>query len=263
MKSLILLVEYDGSDFCGFQSQKNSISVQDSIESAYSTIFGEASRLVAAGRTDAGVHAKGQVVSFHIEKEINIPIDKIPKAFNGNLPKSIRISQASVINGDFSARFDARFREYNYFLSLKDSPFEGRFSSYLRFPISKKLLFDSAEIFLGKKDFTTFSKFNESNRHPICEVVVSRWSEINDNLLKFEIKSNRFIYGMVRAIVGAMTDIARGKRTIEETKIALEKRDRAYASPLADPRGLILNRIYYPEKFNLFNNSSESSYEKD
>lgn len=253
MTTLILIVEYDGTNFSGWQVQDNvSNTVQAKIDEAIFYSCGQKYSSIGSGRTDTGVHSAGQVVSIK-DFTSKIPLLKLKQVLNGFLPEDIRIKEVYETELAFNARIDAIQREYVYNLCIEQSVFNSRFSAYMKYKFDTEKLFDSAEIFIGEYDFTTFSKINESTKTYICDVIYSKWDEIDKYNYQFKIVANRFVYGMVRSIVGAMIDVGRGKRTKHELKEALLKQDRALASPFAPAKGLILNKVYYPEKFQYLN----------
>ena len=251
MATLILYLQYDGTYYSGWQIQKNALTVQQVVETAIEKVTSKYYSSNASGRTDAGVHARCQVVSVKIGNEFTLPESKITVAINSKLPRDVRVIYAKIYDGYFNARHDAAQREYEYLLSTVYNPFDRLYVSHIKYPINKDLLFASAELFLGKHDFTTFSKFNPDNKKPVCDVTYCSWEGITQQKFKLTIRANHFLYGMVRSIAGAMIEIARGKRTFDEISAAFEKKDRLYNSALAPPQGLYLNKVYYPEKFGL------------
>lgn len=251
MATLVLYLQYDGTNYSGWQIQKNALTVQQVVESAIEKVTSKYYSSNASGRTDAGVHARCQVVSLKIGDEFTLPESKITTAINSKLPRDVRVTYSKIYEGYFHARHDAGFREYEYLLSTCFNPFERLYVSNMKYPINKDLLFAAAELFRGKHDFTTFSKFNPDNKKPVCDVTFCSWENITEHKFRLAIRANHFLYGMVRSIVGAMIEIARGKRTFNEIAVAFEKKDRLYNSALAPPQGLYLNKVYYPEKFGL------------
>jgi tRNA pseudouridine38-40 synthase len=252
MRTLVLKIEYDGANYAGWQRQPNATTVQECIEKALARISGRELNAVAAGRTDAGVHAAGQITHTYLKRQFPVREEKIRKAMNANLPRDIRIRAAGIINRKFNARFDAVAREYSYSLITRDSVFLNHFATYYKYPIRAEILNRAAEIFIGKNDFTSFSKFNAETKHYICNVDVCRWERVEPILWRLSIRADRFVYGMVRGVTGAMLDYARGKRSAESILSALENPSREGQSPLAPPQGLILEKIYYPSDLELF-----------
>lgn len=245
-ETLLLRIEYDGTRYAGWQYQENAHSVQEVLQQAMQKIIGLNLPIVGAGRTDSGVHARGQIAHIVLPEPIGIPENKIPVAFNTRLPKDIRVTGGQYFKRPIHARYDACAREYSYLMSSSDSVFGRHFRWFMPFPYDADALFESSSIFLGKHDFTTFSKRNDDTPRYDCNVEICRWSRIDADSVRLQIKSDRFVYGMVRALVGVMLEIARKRRTFEEVARALDVRDRAFCSPLAAPEGLTLEAIYYP-----------------
>jgi tRNA pseudouridine38-40 synthase len=249
MQTLVFVIEYDGANFSGWQIQPNARSVQEELEIALYNLYKERINVVGSGRTDAGVHAFGQVASAEI-KNVLIPENKIIRALNAKLPDCIKIINAKYFPFKFHARFDAVEREYVYFLSNDVSVFKRNYVSIYPLPFDKQKLFEIAPIFTGIKDFTTLSKINKDIHNNICNVTVSEWEENGYGEMVYRIRANHFLYGMVRAVVGIMLDYARGKRTREEIQKAIEKKERNLASAFAPPQGLFLSRVFYNEEIN-------------
>lgn len=257
MKKLIIKIEYDGGRYGGWQRQKNNNSIQEEIENALNLISGfkpdeRIVKITGAGRTDAGVHARGQVAHCDLPDQFRIPKRRICSALNSRLPEDIRISASLVRDMEFNSRFDAIAREYSYTFTQTESVFTRSYAPLVRFPIDFNLLNKCAAIFLGEHDFTTFSKHNPATHSYICNVKICEWQEYETGLFKLRIKADRFVYGMVRSLTGVMIDAARGKRTLDNIKESLDKKDRKFISPVAPAKGLILERIYYPEEMGIF-----------
>ncbi len=247
MHSIALLIEYDGTRYSGWQKQPGSLTIQGALESAWKSIGEDEMPVVGAGRTDAGVHASGQVAHIHQDNAPRIAHEKIIPAMNANLPRDIRLIDARVIPGRFHARFDALAREYSYSVTSEPSVFYRHFAAYFKIPYNKELLFSSASVFIGEHDFTSFSKYNADTENYVCKVEKCEWSELENGILRLRIKADRFVYGMVRCVVGAMMDAARGKRDVKELSKALVSKNRSLSSPLAPANGLVLEKIYYLE----------------
>ncbi|MFP4529070.1 MAG: tRNA pseudouridine(38-40) synthase TruA [Candidatus Kapaibacterium sp.] len=252
MKTLVLRIEYDGASYAGWQRQPNAMTVQEAVETALMRISGDKLNAIAAGRTDSGVHARGQVTHTYLNKEFPVREEKIRKAMNANLPRDIRINGAAIINRKFNARFDASAREYSYSIITRDSVFLNHFATYYKFPINPELMNGAAELFVGSHDFTSFSKFNAETKHYVCNVDICRWERVEPIMWRLTIRADRFVYGMVRGVTGAMLDFARGKRSIGSIRRALDNPSREGQSPLAPPEGLTLEKIFYPPDLDLF-----------
>ena len=248
MNTLVLRIEYDGSDFGGWQFQKNAPTIQESLEKAIGKICGQRFSATGAGRTDAGVHARGQVASILLDDFLfPVPEKKIPLAVNKYLPKAIRINAAKILDYQFNARFDAIGREYSYTISTRFSVFSTRFSTYIKYPIDEQLLLKSSDLFIGLHDFTTFSKNNEETKSYVCSVEKCEWEKIDQITYRLHFRADRFVYGMVRACTGAMIDIARARKSIEQVTAELQQCDRRFISPLQPPQGLVLEEVFYGE----------------
>jgi tRNA pseudouridine38-40 synthase len=249
LKTLALVVEYDGTDFSGWQIQPNARTVQESIEHALQKLTGESLRIIGAGRTDAGVHARGQVAHTIIGEEFTIPLNKIAIAINSVLPKDIRIVKSNLFKKKFHARFDAIAREYSYTLSTKESVFTRHFTTYFKYSIDFQKLCQVSEVFVGQHDFTTFSKINSSTQSYICIVEKCFWEELDKSRYRLHIKADRFVYGMVRALTGAMLEFACNRIRIDDIRSALTAKDRSLCPALAEPQGLVLEKVYYPKEY--------------
>lgn len=245
-KRLALLVEYDGTHYAGWQRQQNALSVQEAVEQAVWKTVGIHCDVIGAGRTDAGVHGSGQVAHCRVPDSFAIPSRKIAVAINTRLPRDIRIAAAVLTDSSFHARFDASAREYSYAVSQSQSVFYRHYTWQPRFPLKTELLQETADCFLGTHDFTTFSKLNADTQSYVCSIELSSWRRVAEEHWVYTVRANRFVYGMVRSLVGVMVDVARGKRTLEEVREALTRADRMLKSPLAPACGLVLRRVYYP-----------------
>lgn len=246
-RRLALLVEYDGTHYSGWQRQVNALSIQEVLERAVQAAVGEHCSVIGAGRTDAGVHGGGQVAHCRIPDHFAIPQQKIAVALNTRLPRDIRIIAAVLTDKPFHARFDASAREYSYAISQSQSVFYRHYTWQPRFSLNVGLLHKAAEVFLGSHDFTTFSKLNTDTKSYNCTVEVSSWRRVAREHLIYTVRGDRFVYGMVRSLVGTMVEVAQGKRTLEEVQESLGRTDRSLNSPLAPAKGLVLRRVYYPD----------------
>src|SRR5690606_16713052 len=171
----------------GYQIQKNLLTVQGELESTIAKVCKKYYTIHPAGRTDSGVHANSQFVSFTVGDEFTLPHNKIGLAINSKLPFDIRVNYAKVYNGRFHARFDALHREYIYLLSTEFNVFQKDLVSFIKFPINRDILFESADIFLKKADFTTYSKLNPDNINPVCNVTICEWEYLSENLFKLTV----------------------------------------------------------------------------
>ncbi len=259
MTTLILQIEYDGTDFCGWQIQPNGRTVMEDVEKAIAKVFGKEVRLVGAGRTDAGVHATGMVASSIIDFTPRVEEIRAVRAINSQLQQDVRIKKAIYYDGKFHARFDAEAREYSYHLIRKTSVFHRKFAYTCTLPMDENILFKSAELFVGKRDFTTFSKVNPSIKKNICDVQICYWEKVSADHYILHIKADHFLYGMVRSLTGAMLEAARNYKSLDEIKSALESCDRKLNSALAPANGLFFEKAFYPEIFKNFESEEEEA----
>ncbi len=247
MGNLRFDLEYDGTRFAGWQRQappNEARTVQGELESALARILQEEVSVIGAGRTDAGVHARGQVANARIGRE-DIAPEELRRALRGVLPRDMVCARVSAVPDAFHARYDARKRMYSY--TITHSPRAiGRFYAWeVGWKLDDAVLERAANAIVGAHDFTSFSKAHGAAKHHRCTVASSRWSR-NGSERRFEIAADRFVYSMVRALVGAMVAAARGKITVEEFRAILEACDRRRnTNPLAPPHGLCLEEIQY------------------
>ncbi len=243
-KRYFLEISYKGAPFHGWQIQKNAFTIQECIESALSTYFREKISILGSGRTDTGVNAAMQVCHFDWNGEIDRT--RFLKAINGILPKEIAIYGIREVKANSHARFDATSRSYFYRVIFQKNPFleDLAWLSYFTPDVKKMNL--AAEALLFHDDFECFSKVRTEVKHFRCKIHSAHWEERDGELL-FHITANRFLRGMVRAIVGTLMEIGLGKRSPEEMNEIILSKDRKKAGKSAPARGLFLSRIKYPE----------------
>jgi tRNA pseudouridine38-40 synthase len=243
MENIKLLIEYDGSDYVGWQIQPNGASIQGELERALGEILQEPIATVAAGRTDAGVHARGQVASFKTSKHMSLEL--IHRGVNGLLPPQIVVLSAEKVPDAFHARFSARARVYRYHLGLRLTALRRSQCWYVGgFKIREDLLRQCGSLILGERDFSSFCKVDTNVDHFRCTVERASWQKIDTELV-FDIRANRFLYGMVRALVGTMVEVARGHREFAQFQEILDAKDRTRAGASAPAKGLFLEEIIY------------------
>jgi len=238
-----LVIEYDGSEFHGWQVQRSHRTVQGEIETALKRLARGPVRIAGAGRTDAGCHAAGQVAS--VKFSTRLPTDRLRLALNALLPGDVRVVEAAEVEPEFHARFDAMRRAYRYVIEPRAIPIRRRYAWAHAVHAGVAALNEATRPLLGAHDFTTFSKQGSENGGPRCRVTRARWSG-RGGRLRFDIESDRFLYTMVRRIVSTVvraSETGAGPRAIES---ALEARDRRLAAPPAPAHGLYLMRVRYP-----------------
>jgi tRNA pseudouridine38-40 synthase len=237
-----IIIQYDGSNYAGWQEQENANTVQETIKNSINTILREDVNLIGSGRTDAGVHALGQVANFKTRHELDIY--KFQHSLNSVLPDDISIRKTDKAEESFHSRFDAKKRNYLYFISRNKSPFFNSYSFQYRGKIEIDLLNRLSISFIGEKDFTSFSKKNSETKNKSCIIHHARWREKND-LIIFLIQANRFLHGMVRTITGTLLRAMEkdlGEDYIDEI---FSKKDREAAAEAVPAKGLFLYKVSY------------------
>ena len=240
-----IYLSFKGTDFHGWQIQPNGNSVQQELENALGVLLQEKVAVSGAGRTDAGVHAKLMIA--HFETDNIIVIDKFIYNVNKILSSSISIISLREVKLDFHARFDALSRTYHYYISPEKDPFKFEITHQYKQPINIDLMNSAANHLLGKKDFSCFSKSKTQTFTNDCELLKAEWTE-KEGLFVFEIKANRFLRNMVRAVVGTLLEVNEGKRTVESIPDLIASRNRSSAGGSVPAKGLFLVDIEYPLK---------------
>ena len=244
MNNYKLTIEYDGSNYAGWQIQKNADTVQQKIIDAVEVILKEKVNLIGSGRTDAGVHALGQVANFRTAKEIDER--KFQYSLNAILPKDISIKNLESVGEDFHARFDAKSRSYIYLFSHNKSPFFDKYS--LLMPsvnkISIGILNEKSKYLLGEHDFTSLSKKNVELDEKKCTITEIHWRRTRDKTI-FYITANRFLHGMVRTILGTLIYAAEKNLDQNYFNELLNKMNREEAEESVPAKGLFLYKVRY------------------
>jgi len=241
-RNIKILLEYDGSRYHGWQIQENGITVQQKVEEAIFNLSGEKRRVIAAGRTDAGVHARGQVANFLLEKDL--PIHKVEMGLNAHLPRDIVVKAAEEVSPEFNARFSARKRVYQYYISPVPTAIMRKYCWQFFRKFNPDVLHSLAEKIIGDHDFGAFARLEVQSNHKRCIVYESRWFR-ERGLWVYRIVANRFLHGMVRTIVGTMMDVAVGNYSEADFLTIFQSRNRLKAGPAAPARGLFLEEVIY------------------
>ena len=236
-------LSYSGTNYSGWQVQPNGISVQQILNEKISLKLGVPIELTGAGRTDAGVHASYFIAHFDCEKKINT---SFIEEMNRFLPHDIALQNIKMVIPEAHARFSAISRTYKYQISRTKNPFLFEFSDYYQGKLDIEKMNKAAASLTKIKDFTSFSKLHGNNKTNNCNVTKAIWEEEND-ILVFTISADRFLRNMVRAIVGTLLDVGKGKLTVSEFKNIIENKDRQKASSSAPAKGLSLTFVEYPE----------------
>ena len=241
------LVEYDGADFAGWATQPGARTVEGTLAEALSTVLRQPVKMSVAGRTDAGVHASGQVVSFDADTDL-LPAQISYKA-TAVLPKDLALRRCVAAPDGFDARRDARSRSYEYRLVNDEirSPLKRHRASYVARPLDFDSLLETARLVVGTRDFGAFTPSRTYHVRFERVVTLSRWARSGD-LLTYHITADSFLYGMVRSLVGTMLEVAGGKRDLEGFGRLLSGAHRSEAGPGAPSRGLTLVGVGYGER---------------
>ncbi len=218
-RNIKLTIEYEGTNYSGWQSQQNASTIQDKITEAIASVTGQRVNLIGAGRTDTGVHALGQVANFNIEH--NIETERFRDAINYYLPDDIRIVESVQVDDEFHARFDAKFRRYRYLVGLKPTAIY-RTQRWFQKSLDRDILSKAAEIIKGEHDFKVFCILASRKEDNRCIIEHSQWCQIGP-LLVYEIRGNRFLHSMVRSLVGAMVNIARTDKDLNPQNLTLDR----------------------------------------
>lgn len=237
-------LSYKGTAYCGWQRQPNAPSVQQTIEEALSTILRESVEVVGAGRTDTGVHAAFYVAHFDTSKPIAQPEDFVYH-LNALLPEDVAFGRIYPVAESAHARFDATEREYRYYIEPRKNPFTRATSWQLTTPLDVEAMNKAAKVLLTTEDFTTFAKLGSNNTNNICHIFRAEWIEIECGMLVFVFRANRFLRNMVRAVVGTLVDVGRGKISPEEFAAIVASRDLSRSSSSAPAAGLFLTDVRY------------------
>jgi tRNA pseudouridine38-40 synthase len=239
-----LTIEYDGTNYCGWQIQPNGESIQAVLERAVSTFVGTPTRITGSGRTDAGVHALGQVVNFFSEKEYEP--HRIRRALNALTPFDISIKEVEIVPDSFDARRDGRSRIYEYHIlnRLTASPFHLNRAWHLHEPLDVAAMGAAISCLIGKRDFSSFRAAGCDAAHPVREVYANSLVRRGE-LLVYSIEATAFLRHMVRNIVGTIAEVGLGLRTAQSFVELLEARDRTKAGITAPAHGLFLVEVKY------------------
>ncbi len=245
MQRVKCIISYDGTNFCGFQIQPNDRTVQGEIENALKKVHkGIDIPIAAAGRTDAAVHAYGQVI--HFDTPLNIAVERWPNVFRGILPEDITIRSAHLVPSTFHARFDSKKKEYRYRVLTSRTPdvFRRNFTFHYYYPLDVEAMKRAAQYLIGTHDFTSFSGSKTVVEDKVRTIFILDVIQINDEVL-FRVVGDGFLYNMVRLLVGTLLEVGRKKRKPEEIMDILEKKKRGVSGKKAPGHGLYLWEVSY------------------
>ncbi|MBU0683971.1 MAG: tRNA pseudouridine(38-40) synthase TruA [Candidatus Omnitrophota bacterium] len=244
MRNIKLTIAYDGTNYKGWQLQKNGTTIQGKIEEAIEKTFKKKHRIYSAGRTDSGVHAQGQIA--HFKTSVPVPMNKIPSIINTVLPPDIAIKNAKKVSTDFHAQFDAKQKHYRYYIlnSLKREAFKERYAWRVSYNLNVSLMREAAKALIGKHDFKSFQAVDKRERLSVRNIF-SITVKKQKAFIVIDIKGDGFLYNMVRNIVGTLVEIGRGYFSPESMMEILKSKNRKKAGPTAPAKGLFLMEVKY------------------
>ena len=242
-----LTIEYNGVAFNGWQRQPDAVTVEGEIEKAFQRILQTPIDVLGQGRTDAGVHAKGQTAHVDLPESINL--SKLFHGVNGLVGSDIQIIDWEEVSDEFHSRFDALYREYEYRVLKYNSPLMNNLGWWSGKTPDLDLLKKASALVFGEHDFDGFSKFNPENFTTLCEVSVSEWED-RDEALIYRVRANRFLRNMVRRLVGTMMEVATGKMSLADFEAILNTQETSNSAFTAPAKGLILWKVFYEKNEN-------------
>jgi tRNA pseudouridine38-40 synthase len=242
LRNYKLIVQYDGTNYAGWQIQLNAPSVQSVLQDSISRIINENINLIGAGRTDSGVHALGQTANFRTENEIDLY--RFKHSLNSILPRDIAVKTIVEVDEDFHARYDAVIRSYIYLISKGKSPFYDKYSWWYHGLLNCDKLNSLSEYLIGEKNFTAFSRKASETENKICHIRNIRWKDWKD-LVIFYVEADRYLHGMVRTMVGTLLHALKLNLNIDYLSGVLNSKDRESAGEAVPSKGLFLYKVKY------------------
>ncbi|MBS1543756.1 MAG: tRNA pseudouridine(38-40) synthase TruA [Bacteroidetes bacterium] len=238
-------IRYKGTHYHGWQSQANAVGIQQMVEEVLGKLLREQVSIVGSGRTDTGVHCCQQF--FHTDIKTDFDQNQLKQRLNSFLDKDIAIRSIRPVKSDASARYSALERTYEYRITRVKDPFLNGFAWFVHKPIDVPTLQRASALLIGTHDFQCFSKVKTDVNHFVCKVRKAEWVE-KESLLVFTISANRFLRGMVRAIVGTLMDAGTGKISVDDLRHILKSKDRRKAGQNVPAEGLFLTQVRYPKQ---------------
>ena len=233
---------YDGGRYHGWQIQPNGVSVQEKLQEALSTLLREEISVTGAGRTDTGVHARMMVAHFDAGE---LDCEQLAYKLNRLLPQDIAVQKVERVSDEMHARFSAKSRMYRYYIHTSKDPFLRAYSCEIHYPLDFARMNEAARLLLAYEDFGAFCKSGADVKTTLCEVTHAEWVQTSDTSWYFEIRANRFLRNMVRAVVGTLIDVGRGRLSLEDFKKVIEGKKRTEAGESMPGHALFLEDIVY------------------
>lgn len=234
---------YDGTAYHGWQIQPNGNSVQEELQRALSTLLREEISVTGAGRTDAGVHARQMVAHFDFSEAIDL--EQLAYKLNRILPCDIAVDRVELVDDDMHARFSATSRTYHYYIHTKKDPFSRPYSTELHYELDFDKMNEAGRILMTYDDFGAFCKSHSDVKTTLCHVTKAEWVQTSATSWYFEITANRFLRNMVRAVVGTLIDVGRGRLTLDDFRKVIEGKRRTAAGESMPANALFLENIRY------------------
>lgn len=246
MNRYFIYLAYDGTNYHGWQVQPNGISVQETVNKALGVFLRDESiEVVGAGRTDAGVHARLMVAHFDIDGELDCGL--VADKLNRLLPQDISVYSVKPVKEDAHARFDATYRTYKYYITTRKNPFSRHYSWRIFQNLDIEKMNEAAATLFEYTDFTSFSKLHTDVKTNNCKIMYAKWAECGEDEWVFTIQADRFLRNMVRAVVGTLIEVGRGKLSVEGFRKVIEEKNRCSAGSSVPAYALFLTDIGYPE----------------
>ena len=242
MPNYKLHIQYDGSNYCGWQIQKNHPSVQQTLKNAIEVLIKEYITLNGSGRTDSGVHALGQVANFSTEQQLDLY--RFRYSLNNTIPSDIAVTKIEEVEASFHPRYDAKSRTYLYFISRNKTPFFKNYTHFYYSPLDIGYLNRLSKLLIGERDYTSFTKHEAETENKICNILNARWRSLKEFSI-FSIEATRFLHGMVRTIVGTLLDFHKEQKPFEELTTIIEAKNRILAGEAVPAKGLFLYKVKY------------------
>ena len=239
-----ITLSYDGTRYHGWQVQPNGSSVQEKLQWALSTILRQDIQVTGAGRTDAGVHARMMVAHFDVES-MDFELQDLAYKLNRLLPQDIAIQKMELVSDEMHARFSATSRTYHYYIHTVKDPFLRAYSCELHYPFDFQLMNEAAAILMTYEDFGAFCKAHADVKTTLCHITAAEWHQTSPSTWYFEITANRFLRNMVRAVVGTLIDVGRGRLSLDDFRKVIEGKRRTEAGESMPANALFLEDVQY------------------
>ena len=245
MQRYFITLSYDGTRYHGWQIQPNGVSVQERLQEALSTLLREPVTVTGTGRTDAGVHARMMVAHFDFSRDDMIDGKQLAYKLNRLLPYDIAVSRVEAVSEDMHARFSATSRMYRYYIHTTKDPFQKAYSCEIHYPLDFARMNEAARILMTYEDFGAFCKSGADVKTTLCLVTKAEWVQTSPTTWYFEIRANRFLRNMVRAVVGTLIEVGRARLSLDDFRKVIEGKQRSDAGESMPGNALFLEDIVY------------------